>query len=265
MPDVLDEVSMKMSTRFVFVLLIAAPVIVAAQTTQGQRGQGRFNAGDRVPGAPAGNSRPFCCDYTVRPPLFFRETFDADIPNETPITQRSITNPNVILSTWGPGKAGIRRSHHTFPSDDPKYTFSGPAKGNWAVTLRHKDSYVDLRTVAKIKWRANNSGLRALHIIIKTADGKWYISEQADGPMTDWREREFTPRELTWLTLDINAVVETGPAYNLDLSKVDEIGYTDLMTGGDVADAPSGAAASRVDWIEVWGFPLSRSVTTTNQ
>src|SRR5439155_18167921 len=123
MPDVLDEVSMKMSTRFVFVLLIAAPVIVAAQTTQGQRGQGRFNAGDRVPGAPVGNSRPFCCDYTVRPPLFFRETFDADIPNETPITQRSITNPNVILSTWGPGKAGIR-------------------------------SYVDLRTVAKIKWRA---------------------------------------------------------------------------------------------------------------
>jgi hypothetical protein len=91
------------------------------------------------------------------------------------------------------------------------------------------------------------------------ADGKWYVSEQADGPMTDWREREFTPRELTRLTFDINAVVETGPAYNVDLSKVDEIGYTDLMTGGDVADAPSGAAASRVDWIEVWGFPVSRS------
>ena len=130
------------------------------------------------------------------------------------------------------------------------------------MTLRHKDAYVDLRTVAKIKWRSNNSGLRALHIIIKTADGKWYISEQADGPMTDWREREFTPRELTWLTLGINAVVETGPAYNVDVSKVDEIGYTDLMTGGDVADAPSGAAASRVDWIEVWGFSVIRSATT---
>jgi hypothetical protein len=53
--------------------------------------------------------------------------------------------------------------------------------------------------------------------------------------------------------------VERGPAYNVNLSKVDEIGYSDLMTGADVSDAPSGAAASRVDWIEVWGFPVKRS------
>src|SRR3989442_11942013 len=92
------EVSMTMRRMFVFALLITAATTVRAQGQRGQ-GQGRFNAGDRVPGAPAGNSRPFCCDYTTRPPLFFRETFDADIPNETPITQRSITNPNVILST----------------------------------------------------------------------------------------------------------------------------------------------------------------------
>src|SRR2546425_1270143 len=169
---------MKMPKLFMLFLLIAAvsTVVARQQGGRGQRGQDqtRFNAGDRVADAPAGNSRPFCCDYTSRPPLFFRETFDADIPNETPITQKSITNPNVILSTWGPGKAGIRRSHHTFPADDPKYTFSGPA-------------------------------------------------------------------------------------YNVDLSKVDEIGYSDLMTGGDVSDAPSGAAASRVDWIEVWGFPIART------
>jgi hypothetical protein len=37
--------------------------------------------------------------------------------------------------------------------------------------------------------------------------------------MTDWREGEFTPREITWMNLDINAVVETAPAYNVDLSK----------------------------------------------
>src|SRR2546422_11693459 len=87
---------MTMRRMFVFALLITVATTVRAQ---GQRGQGKFNAGYRVPGASAGNSRPFCCDYTTRPPLFFRETFDADIPNETPITQRSITNPNVILST----------------------------------------------------------------------------------------------------------------------------------------------------------------------
>lgn len=239
------------SYAVVFVAAAAATVAVA-QTPQ--RGAGSGN-----------NSRPFCCDYTVRPPVFFREDFDVQLPNETPITQRSLTNRDLILSTWGPGKAGIRRSHHTVPADDPYYTFSGPAKGNWAVTLRHKDNYVDLRTVSKIKWRINASGLRALHFIIRTADGNWYVSEQSDGPTTDWREREFTPRELTWQNLDIDAVVETGPAGPVDLSRVDEIGYTDLMTGGDVSKAPSGAAASRVDWIEVRGTPVKRSATTSSR
>ncbi len=37
-----------------------------------------------------------------------------------------------------------------------------------------------------------------------------------------------------------------------DLSKVDEIGFTDLMTGGQ------SVACSRVDWIEVDGRPVKR-------
>jgi hypothetical protein len=199
----------------------------------------------------------------VRPPLFFREDWK-EIPVATPVTQDHVKDPNLILTLHGPGKDGVRKSHHTVPYDDPFYIFSGPAKGNWAVSLRHKDDNVDLTSVAKIRWRINTTGLRALHIILKTADGRWYVSEQSDGPTLDWREREFNVRELRWQNLDIKSVVETGRADNVDLSQVDEIGFTDLMIGGDVSGAPSGAAASRLDWIEVYGFPVKRSGAPKN-
>jgi hypothetical protein len=46
--------------------------------------------------------------------------------------------------------------------------------------------------------------------------------------------------------------VEVKPVKEVNLSRVDEIGFTDLMTGG-LSDA-----CSRLDWIEVWGKPVAR-------
>jgi hypothetical protein len=46
-----------------------------------------------------------------------------------------------------------------------------------------------------------------------------------------------------------------------DLSKVDEIGFTDLMAGS--GHGPGGS--SRVDWIEVYGKPVKRDVGSQNQ
>jgi hypothetical protein len=39
---------------------------------------------------------------------------------------------------------------------------------------------------------------------------------------------------------------------NPNLSRVDEIGSTDLMRGGE------SAACSRLDWLEVYGKPVKR-------
>jgi len=41
---------------------------------------------------------------------------------------------------------------------------------------------------------------------------------------------------------------------NVDLSKVDEVGFTDLMRGS--GGGPGGG--TRVDWIEVYGSPVPR-------
>ena len=54
--------------------------------------------------------------------------------------------------------------------------------------------------------------------------------------------------DLDWLTIDMENIIEGKAVYLPDLSDVVEIGYTDLMTGGQ------SIACSRLDWIEVYAY-----------
>ena len=186
-----------------------------------------------------------------RPGLFFREDWK-EIPPVTPVTQEHVANPELILSKMGPAAEQVRKSHHDRPADDPFYVWSGEAEKNWAISLRHRAAFVDLTGQAKIRWRAKQTGFRQLRIILKLADGKWIIGDQADDEATDWRVREFNLPDLRWRTFDPVKIAEGKWAPMPDLSKVDEIGVTDLMTGGGTP------ASSRLDWIEVYGKAVAR-------
>jgi hypothetical protein len=186
-----------------------------------------------------------------RPGLFFREDWK-EIPAETPVTQKHVGNPNLLLALYGPGKAGIRKSHHDKPADDPYYIWSGECRGNWALTLHDKASMVDLTGRSKIRWRTLQAGFRQLHIILKLEDGTWLVSDEFEGPSVDWREREFNIADIHWRRLAIDKVIEGEWVDHPDLTRVDEIGWTDLMIGGD------SSACSRLDWIEIYGKPVPR-------
>ncbi len=186
-----------------------------------------------------------------RPSLFFREDWK-EIPAATPVTQKHVLNSDLLLNLYGPGCDSIKKSHHETPVDDPYYIWSGLCLGNWAVTLKHKKAFVDLSSYSKIVWRSKQTGFRELHIILKLADGTWLVSDQCDGASKDWRIREFNLADVTWYSLDINSVVEGLPVKGPDLSRVDEIGFSDLMRGGQ------SNACSRLDWIEVYGKPVRR-------
>lgn len=187
-----------------------------------------------------------------RPGLFFREDW-VESPPHLPATQRDVANPSLILSLYGPGRDGIKKSNHDQPYDDPFYIWNGDAKANWALSLRHRDAFVDLSRQARIVWRAKQQGLHWLRIVLKLADGTWLVSEAADGPSSDWRIKEFVLADTRWFRLDINEILVLAPVPRPDLTRVDEIGFTDLMRGGNT---PS---SSRLDWIEVYGYPVSRS------
>jgi hypothetical protein len=186
-----------------------------------------------------------------RPGIFFREDWK-ETPAALPVTQEHVSNAELIVTRHGPGQAGLKKSHHDQPADDPYYIWSGEAEGNWAISLRHHKHFVSLTGPAKIRWRSKQAGFRQLRIILKTAAGEWLVSDQYDSASSDWRIREFNIGDIRWRNLDIKKVVEGDWAKSADLSRVDEIGWTDLMPGGGTP------ACSRVDWIEVYGKPVPR-------
>ncbi len=184
-----------------------------------------------------------------RPSLFLREDWK-EIPAATPVTQEHVSNPDLILTLYGPGAAGIKKSHHDKPADDPYYLWSGETPANWAIALRHRKFLADLRGQAKIRWRSKQSGFRELRLLLKLSSGMWLISDQSDDQSLDWRVREFNVADIHWRSLDITKIVEGEWVPSPDLSQVEEIGWTDLMAGG------GSPASSRVDWIEVYASPL---------
>ena len=186
-----------------------------------------------------------------RPAIFFREDWK-EIPAATPVTQEHVTNNNLLLKLYGPGCDSIKKSHHDKPADDPYYIWSGTCTGIWAVALKNNNYYADLSEYSKIMWRSKQSGLRCLHIILKLADAKWLVSDQCDCQSGDWRIQEFNLADIKWYELDINKVIEGAIVNHPDLSRVDEIGFTDMMRGGQ------SLACSRLDWIEVYGKSVPR-------
>ncbi len=186
-----------------------------------------------------------------RPGLFFREDW-VESPPSLPATQQDVVHPDLELGLHGPGREGIKKSNHDQPYDDPFYIWSGEATGNWAVSLRHRSKNVDLSRQARIVWRSKQQGFRHLRIVLKLADGTWLVSEDADGPTNDWRIREFVLADTRWRRLNVDTVIEAAFVEKPDLTRVEAIGFTDLMRGGGTP------ACSRLDWIEVYGYPVAR-------
>ena len=186
-----------------------------------------------------------------RPGLFFREDWK-ETPAEIPVTQAHVANPDLVLTLYGPGKSLIKKSHHDRPADDPYYIWSGLCPLNWAVSLKHKGAFIDLTGQAKVRWRSKQAGFRELRFLLKLADGTWLASDASDPASLDWREREFNIQDIRWRKLNIDSVIEGDWVNRPDLSRVDEVGFTDLMNGG------GSISCSRLDWIEVYGRPVKR-------
>lgn len=186
-----------------------------------------------------------------RPGMFFREDWK-EIPAEIPLSQKHVENPELLVQLYGPGQDSLKKSNHEKPIDDPYYVWSGLCLDSWMVTLKHKSKNVDLSSYSKLKWRSKQAGLRELRIVVKLSNGQWLVSKESDGSSKDWRIKEFNLQDITWHKLDAERVAETGVAKNVDLSNVEEIGFTDLMPGG------RSQACSRLDWIEVYGKPFNR-------
>ena len=243
----------------VAVLLGIAASVLTAQRGQpagerGQQGAAAQPAGERVrvPGSPG----------TEPAALLFHEAWTR-APLSQPMTQDNLGNKHLTLHIYG-NADHIRKAMH--PVDD--YTYTGETTSNWALTVSDKASTWDLSGTAKIRLKTQNTGYRFTHVVIKTADGKYYASEEGSPESGVWIEREYIFSELHWRNLLMtdtpsNAsnrrqpdpkrvpIIPTSKG-TPDLTQLDEVGFSDLMEGGWIP------ATSRVAFFELYGKAVPR-------
>jgi len=184
-------------------------------------------------------------------PLWFREDWK-EIPAATPVTQEHVNNPDLTLHTYGQAKESIKKSHHDQPANDPYYIWSGDCKGSWGLTLSKAGAGADFSKGGVIRWRSRQSGERFLRILIRLADGTFYVSDQTDRNSPEWHIFSFILDRVTWSAFDIDKFVPIPGRKKPDLSNVTEVGFTDLEPGA------GSNVSSRIDWIEVYAQSAAR-------
>ena len=207
----------------------------------------------QAPASPAGRAG----GPPRRPPLFFREEWRQTEKNdEHPASQASVGNANLELAMHGPGK-DVQLTGRAGDENNPIHLWTGNCTSPCAVSFREKGSFADLTGLARIRWNTKMSGFHQIRPIVKLADGTWLVGDRAEGTSTrDWIYSEFNPSDLRWLKLDIARVVTTGNFVDkVDLSKVDEIGFADLMPGS--GHGPGGWVD--VAQVEVYARPVPRT------
>jgi hypothetical protein len=194
--------------------------------------------------------------------------FSMTMRNETrqPLTQNALATPNLDLQLYGDGKNIVVAvgSGPNFPR-----TFFGLCEKPCGFTLRDRTNQFDLRGRAHMKFTTIVSGFHRVRPIIKLADGTLLIGDQAEGSVADYHPYQISFSECRWLKLDpVRGVTLGAWVENPDLSRVDEVGYFDVIPGSGVhteglpvekLPAPPVGGWIAVPSFEVWGQPVRRN------
>ncbi len=203
----------------------------------------------------------------AQPPAPVVLLFKLPLENTTrlPLSAGVVTDPNLELQTYGDGKNIVVSIGKA--ATDP-HTFDGLCERPCGMTFRDKRNYFDLRGRAKIKWTTIVSGFHRAQPLIKLADGTLLVGDQAAGSTADWQQSEVSFGDVRWLALDATRGVTLGRwVEHPDLSKVDEVGYFDVIPGSGVH--VEGVAVEKLPnppvggWVaiaafELWGKAVGR-------
>ena len=202
------------STVTCFIVLIAAHSAWAQERGQaGQRG-----AAPRV----------------TRAPLFFREEWkQTPAGGEHPVDiPTALSNPNLELKLIGPTGKEILMTGSATDENNPIHLWTGMCTTPCGFTFRDKNNMGDLTGLARIKMVTKVSGYHQVRPIVKLADGTMLVANRAEGSTVDWLESDIAVSELRRRELDPARLVTVGDwVEKPDLSRVDEIGFADLMPG----------------------------------
>jgi hypothetical protein len=183
--------------------------------------------------------------------LVLREVWKAPTNEHVSLSQESVGNLDLELHVYGGGKS----MDTVAENGGPLHVWTGNCFSPCGLTLRDKSHYVDLTGLSKIRWTIKVSGFHRVQPILKLADHTYLIGDQMSGSVVDFQDIEFWIKDVRWMKLDPEKLAPKGYFLpNPDLSRVDELGFVDLMVGA--GHGPG--AFSDVGMFEVYGKLLNR-------
>ena len=190
-------------------------------------------ASAQAPAAAGATPRPaVAAENPQRASLLWKESWKQNEGGkEGPINlTASLSNPDLELKMYGPGPV-LNILGKDGDDGNPSHLFSGEAKGPMAFAFHNKKGMADLSGLSRIRVNTKMSGLHKVYPIVKLASGDWYMADRGAGvSIRDWAVEDIPLSDVRWYKLDIaNVVTKGNPLDKIDLSKVDEIGFADLI------------------------------------
>jgi len=253
--------SVRSTVGLAFVLAIVCSAFVFAQQPAQGPGAGRQGRGGAGGGAGAARA-------STAPAFFKVEWVQAQgQTGQVPIVQGNVADPNVEVKWYGEAARHLLTSGTPGSDTTPFSAWSGECDGPFAITFKQKNSYVDLSGLGKIRWVVKTSGFHAVRPVVKLADGTMLVGDRADISVPMLTTSEFALSGVRWIKLDPMRVVTVNSGAspnneiwvpNPDLSKVDEVGFVDLMPGSGHGTG----GYIHLSTIEVFGKPVPRAAAS---
>jgi hypothetical protein len=207
-----------------------------------------------------------------RQPLFFDVNFvrPASQTGQTKVVQDNVGGANIELKQYGLHESCLLTSGTPGSETTPFSVWSGECEQPFATTFRHKTNYVDLTGAARIHWAVKTSGFHVVRPVVKLADGTMFVGETAAASVPMLLQSEVPLAAIRWIKLDPKRIVTMGLQNtpfneiwvpNVDLSRVDEVGFVDLMPGSGHGTG----GYIHVSEFKVYGRSVARAPTTSSR
>ena len=244
----------------VVLAVLSSAFLLAQQPAQGQRAAGGAGA------ARASTAAAIFKVEWVQP---------AGQTGQVPIVQGNVADPNVEVRWYGEAAKHLLTSGTPGSETTPFSAWSGECDGPFAITFKLRNSMIDMAGLGKIRWVVKTSGFHVVRPVVKLADGTMLVGDHADEAVPMLTTREFALSDVRWIRLDPMRVVTVnggrggGPAnpnneiwvVNPDLSKVDEVGFADLMPGSGHGTG----GYIHISQFQVFGRPVPRTAATSSR
>jgi hypothetical protein len=190
------------------------------------------------PPSPAQRAAMFAEMNRPRPALLFRIEWQQppysgtlDDPKRRVTPAALARNPRLQLQLYGSDAHDVTVWSHESRHD----LWNGLCTSPVALTVRDRDGWLDLRGLARLRSMIRTNGLHELHPVVKLADGTLLVGSQRFSTEGEYLEEEVdfgAALNPHWFHLDPDKAVVGSELLHPDLSRVDEVGFVDLMPGG---------------------------------